>query len=138
MTEKRGRKRDTGPGWLEQGSDAYAERRQRNFARDRAQRRQAAMDMLRAPAHQTLRDLRDAIGHAETAKRQVDEWVRQAKEEGYSWDIVGAILGVSPEAARERYPDIRSHSGRRKARPGKASEAEAATGLGETAARKLS
>ncbi|MFF0793760.1 Clp protease N-terminal domain-containing protein [Streptomyces spiralis] len=55
-------------------------------------------------------DLLDAIlaltrnlsGHADAA---VDQAVRQARDAGYSWTVIGEHLGVSRQAARQRYAD---------------------------------
>jgi len=45
---------------------------------------------------------RDISGHADEA---VDEAVRQARAAGHSWTVIGERLGVSRQAARQRYAD---------------------------------
>ena len=37
------------------------------------------------------------------AERQVQEAVKRARKDGLSWAMVGAALGTSGEAARQRY-----------------------------------
>jgi hypothetical protein len=45
---------------------------------------------------------RDVSGRSDAA---VDQAVRQAREAGYSWTVIGERLGVSRQAARQRYAD---------------------------------
>src|SRR5882672_3863734 len=45
---------------------------------------------------------RDLSGRADAV---VDEVVRQARDAGYSWTVIGERLGVSRQAARQRYSD---------------------------------
>ncbi|WP_107416073.1 Clp protease N-terminal domain-containing protein [Streptomyces sp. CdTB01] len=45
---------------------------------------------------------RDVSGRADAA---VDQVVRQARDAGYSWTVIGERLGVSRQAARQRYAD---------------------------------
>ncbi|MEU2607696.1 ClpX C4-type zinc finger protein [Streptomyces albus] len=45
---------------------------------------------------------RDLAGRTDAA---VDQVVRQARDAGYSWTVIGERLGVSRQAARQRYAD---------------------------------
>jgi len=47
--------------------------------------------------------LRAAAHERSTAERHTIEAVRQARNEGVAWSAIGALLGTSGEAARQRY-----------------------------------
>jgi hypothetical protein len=47
--------------------------------------------------------LRAAVVARSVAERTVRDAVEQARAHGYSWTLVGRILGTSGEAARQRY-----------------------------------
>ena len=47
--------------------------------------------------------LRDAAVSRSAAERSVRSAVGQARAHGYSWAFIGALLGTSGEAARQRY-----------------------------------
>ena len=49
--------------------------------------------------------LRQAIQERSDAERHVLEAVRLARENGMSWNAIGAFVGTSGEAARQRYGD---------------------------------
>jgi hypothetical protein len=50
-----------------------------------------------------LAAVRDAVLARSEAERNVAEAVRRAHAAGYSWRSIGALLGTSGEAARQRY-----------------------------------
>jgi len=50
-----------------------------------------------------LRDLRQAFLVRVESERRVLEAVRTARDEGHSWASIGAMIGTSGEAARQRY-----------------------------------
>lgn len=50
-----------------------------------------------------LRDVRDAVLARAAAERQITEAVAAARADGHSWASIGAMLGTSGEAARQRY-----------------------------------
>jgi hypothetical protein len=47
--------------------------------------------------------LRDAAGARSDAERSVQAAVERARAHGYSWGLIGSVLGTSGEAARQRY-----------------------------------
>jgi hypothetical protein len=47
--------------------------------------------------------LRAAVAARSAAERSIRDAVEQARAHGYSWALVGRILGTSGEAARQRY-----------------------------------
>lgn len=47
--------------------------------------------------------LRDAVLSRSEAERGVIHAVIQARASGYSWALIGKVLGTSGEAARQRY-----------------------------------
>lgn len=49
--------------------------------------------------------LRAAVMERSTAERHLLEAVRQARAARLSWSTIGALLGTSGEAARQRYAD---------------------------------
>jgi len=50
-----------------------------------------------------LRGLRTAFRSRADAERQLTEAVAVARVEGHSWASIGAMVGTSGEAARQRY-----------------------------------
>ncbi len=51
----------------------------------------------------TLRSVRDAFITRAESERTLHEAVVQARHDGHSWASIGAMLGTSGEAARQRY-----------------------------------
>jgi hypothetical protein len=51
----------------------------------------------------SLRDIRQAFLRRAEAEREISEAVTVARAEGHSWAAIGAMLGTSGEAARQRY-----------------------------------
>ncbi len=52
---------------------------------------------------ETFSALRRAVESRAQAERSIAEAVARARANGYSWRMVGALLGTSGEAARQRY-----------------------------------
>jgi hypothetical protein len=52
---------------------------------------------------QALRAVRRAFQARAEAERQLAEAVSVARAEGHSWSAIGAMVGTSGEAARQRY-----------------------------------
>ena len=50
-----------------------------------------------------LREVRNAFLARAEAERHVTEAVEKARAEGHSWASIGAMVGTSGEAARQRY-----------------------------------
>ncbi len=50
-----------------------------------------------------LRDLRQAFLARAEAEQRVTEAVEKARSEGHSWASIGAMVGTSGEAARQKY-----------------------------------
>ena len=50
-----------------------------------------------------LRELRQAFLARAEAEQRVTAAVRRARAEGHSWSSIGAMVGTSGEAARQRY-----------------------------------
>lgn len=50
-----------------------------------------------------LRDLRSAFQNRADAERQLAQAVGAARAAGHSWASIGAMVGTSGEAARQRY-----------------------------------
>ncbi len=53
-----------------------------------------------------LAELRQAVLDRAAAEARIAELVGRARHEGHSWSAIGAMLGTSGEAARQRYSDI--------------------------------
>jgi hypothetical protein len=51
----------------------------------------------------SLRDLRRAFLRRAETEREISDAVSLARAEGHSWAVIGAMLGTSGEAARQRY-----------------------------------
>ncbi|MDE0777350.1 MAG: hypothetical protein OSB43_13835 [Nocardioides sp.] len=47
--------------------------------------------------------LRGAVQERAEAERHILDAIRQAREAGMSWSVIGAFVGTSGEAARQRY-----------------------------------
>jgi hypothetical protein len=47
--------------------------------------------------------LRDAVITRSDAERSVKTAVDDARADGYSWELIGSLLGTTGEAARQRY-----------------------------------
>ena len=50
-----------------------------------------------------LRDVRQAFLHRAEAERRLADAVSVARANGHSWASIGAMVGTSGEAARQRY-----------------------------------
>jgi hypothetical protein len=50
-----------------------------------------------------LAELRELVLARSAVERDLAAAVAAAREEGHSWGIIGAMLGTSGEAARQRY-----------------------------------
>lgn len=50
-----------------------------------------------------LRELRDAFLARASAERELGDAVVKARHGGHSWASIGAMVGTSGEAARQRY-----------------------------------
>lgn len=47
--------------------------------------------------------LRDAVIARSEAERSIKAAVDDARADGYSWEVIGSLLGTTGEAARQRY-----------------------------------
>jgi hypothetical protein len=56
-----------------------------------------------------LRAVRDAFTERATAEARLADAVSVARAEGHSWAAIGAMLGTSGEAARQRYGQPSPH-----------------------------
>lgn len=52
---------------------------------------------------QAVLALRSAVQERSAAERHIVAAVRQARQVGLSWSAIGALVGTSGEAARQRY-----------------------------------
>jgi len=52
---------------------------------------------------QVFAALRDAVLSRSDAERSIKSAVEDARAHGYSWALIGSLLGTSGEAARQRY-----------------------------------
>ncbi|MFW0793328.1 hypothetical protein AAFP30_05910 [Gordonia sp. CPCC 205515] len=52
---------------------------------------------------EALEGLGRAVVEAANAQRNVELWVRRAREQNHSWASIGTVPGTSGEAARQRY-----------------------------------
>jgi hypothetical protein len=74
-----------------------------------------------------LRDVASAIERRASCERDITAAVTVARAEGHSWAAIGAMLGTSGEAARQRYGTPArqgGHSGRPRRRGGRAGTRE--------------
>lgn len=55
---------------------------------------------------QAVARLRHAVQERSDAERHVLEAVKTAREAGLSWSAIGAVVGTSGEAARQRYGNL--------------------------------
>lgn len=72
---------------------------------DHADELSAAFDILGESVKDAtaLRALRGAVITRGNAERAVQQAVRAARQAGHSWASIGAMLGVSAQAATQRY-----------------------------------
>jgi hypothetical protein len=63
-----------------------------------------------------LRDIASAFERRATAERDVAAAVVVARAEGHSWAAIGAMLGTSGEAARQRYGTAKPGASKAKAK----------------------
>lgn len=61
--------------------------------------------------HLALMEVRDAALARADAERRVANAVAASRGEGTSWAVIGAILGTSGEAVRQRYGQQRARRG---------------------------
>ena len=47
--------------------------------------------------------LRDAVASRADAERAIKQAVDQARQRGYTWALIGSLIGTTGEAARQRY-----------------------------------
>ena len=47
--------------------------------------------------------LREAVQHRAGAEAEIAGAVAAARDTGYSWAVIGGMLGVSAQAAQQRY-----------------------------------
>lgn len=50
-----------------------------------------------------LRHIGEAMQEADNADQQLTEAVRTARSHGHSWTSIGVVLGVSKQAAQQRF-----------------------------------
>ena len=50
-----------------------------------------------------LHEIEAAVGAFDAAESRLREAVRTARAENYSWAAIGAVLGVSKQAAQQRF-----------------------------------
>jgi|SRR5689334_1899204 len=62
-----------------------------------------------------LRDVAGAFARLADSERALAAAVRAARADGHSWSAIGAMLGTSGEAARQRYGGTARQPRRRKA-----------------------
>jgi len=56
-----------------------------------------------------MKMLRRAMAARAAAERDIVAAVSAARDAGYSWAAIGALLGTSGEAARQRYAQLIAH-----------------------------
>ncbi|TCP40779.1 hypothetical protein EV191_12829 [Tamaricihabitans halophyticus] len=56
-----------------------------------------------------LESLRSAVAKRAAAETAIVQAVGEARDAGYSWAGIGALLGTSGEAARQRYAQAVTH-----------------------------
>jgi hypothetical protein len=61
-----------------------------------------------------LRDIAAAFTRRTAADRDLTAAVRAARDNGHSWAAIGAMLGTSGEAARQRYGNVQGHRSQRR------------------------
>lgn len=67
----------------------------------RFEQHEASEDEIKVAA--SLRAIRAAFRDRADAERQIEEAVALARDHGHSWASIGAMLGTSGEAARQRH-----------------------------------
>ena len=55
-----------------------------------------------------LRELRTAFQNLASSEKQLTDAVKNARQAGHSWTSIGAMIGTSGEAARQRYGQVAS------------------------------
>lgn len=63
----------------------------------------AGPDPIASFAGDALRAIVAGVQARHEAQARIDEAVAQAREQGASWTVIGAMLGVSRQAALKRY-----------------------------------
>lgn len=58
---------------------------------------------------QPLESIRSAAAERAHAEATLADAIPKAREAGYSWGAIGALLGTSGEAARQRYNQLTQH-----------------------------
>jgi hypothetical protein len=56
-----------------------------------------------------LRRIGEAVAQRTEAEKQIVVAIEQARNAGHSWAAIGAFLGTSGEAARQKYGTLISH-----------------------------
>ncbi|GAA5114020.1 sigma-70 family RNA polymerase sigma factor [Haloechinothrix salitolerans] len=67
-----------------------------------------SLDPATVPAEDTsdLREIGLALGELVNQQKRLDEAVVAARRNGRSWGEIGLVLGISKQAARERYGQL--------------------------------
>lgn len=78
-----------------------------NAAAERLERRLDELDpdTIKLRSIEELRAVADAAAAVRTAEAQVRERVEIARRNGQSWNLIALALGVSRQAARQRFTD---------------------------------
>ncbi len=66
-------------------------------------------DTTPAEATSDLREIGLALGELVTQQKRLDNAVLAARRNGRSWGEIGLVLGISKQAARERYGKLVNH-----------------------------
>jgi hypothetical protein len=95
------------------GSHAGSQRGEVNMARSIAEKERVAAEIGERLASRSeepswreaepLRRIADAFCRSVAVDAEVAEAVRLARESGYAWAAIAAMLGVSKQSAQERY-----------------------------------
>lgn len=70
-----------------------------------------SLDPGTTPAEDTsdLREIGLALGEMVALQKRLDDAVVAARRNGRSWGEIGLVLGISKQAARERYGKLVNH-----------------------------
>lgn len=70
-----------------------------------------SLDPETIPAEDTsdLREIGLILGRQATLQKQLEDAVVAARHNGRSWSEIGLVLGISKQAARERYGQVVNH-----------------------------